>query len=467
MRDVLGLQSEVARAIANEIQVTLTPQERARLARARPVNLEAHEAYIRGRYDWGRAHLERSIEHFERAIAIDPDYALAYAGIADTQCKMFGAAMEMVPPTEVAPLARAAAVKALELDESLAEPHVSLSRVLFWHDRDPVGAERELRRAIQLNPNSAMAHFVCGLLLANLSRGNEAMAAFQRALQIDPVSCWNSTISGYFMCELGQQEASRSSCGRRSTWTRLSSCRGRCRPWSIVTKAGSREATAEANEGLRRVSGLPIARGYAGYVLATAGRRPQALAMLGALENMFPPTIRAGNREGVVLPGPRRLRARLRMAGERYRRRDSMLPHLALMRAFNQPLRPDPRFPGPAAPPWPPTVAVTLEPRLELTCTCPTQVRNLAGFFSKGSGPPEPLPDPGHTGHVPTARPSASSKPCDASGPVPSLSPHPGSAPRSCRATFALPTATEPMPHSVAGRPSAGRTTLWEGTPSA
>src|SRR5512143_2755646 len=174
LKDVLTLQSEVARAIADEVQVKLTPQERARLSRTRPVNVESHESYIRGRYHWGRVHPERSIEHFRQAIAIDPDNALAYAGIADAQCMIFGAAIQAVPPTELAPVIRASALKALELDESLAEPHVSLARVLFWHDRDPVGAERELRRAIQLNPNCVLAHFHCGVLFADLKRTDEA-----------------------------------------------------------------------------------------------------------------------------------------------------------------------------------------------------------------------------------------------------------------------------------------------------
>jgi len=96
LKDVLGLQSEVARAIADEIQVEVTPQERARLTRTRPVNVESHEAYIRGRYHWGRVHPDRSIEHFQRAVAIDPENALAYAGIADAQCMIFGAAMQLV-----------------------------------------------------------------------------------------------------------------------------------------------------------------------------------------------------------------------------------------------------------------------------------------------------------------------------------------------------------------------------------
>jgi len=163
LRDVLQLQSEVAQTIADEIQVTLTPQERARLSRVRQVNVESHEAYLRGHYHWGRAQPDRSIENFQRAIAIDPDNAPAYAGMADAQCMLISAVLQAAPPAQIAPLARAAALRALELDESLAEPARQLARVLFWHDRDPVGAERELRRAIQKNPNCAMAHLQCGI----------------------------------------------------------------------------------------------------------------------------------------------------------------------------------------------------------------------------------------------------------------------------------------------------------------
>src|SRR5512143_2146314 len=343
LKDVLTLQSEVARAIADEVQVKLTPQERARLARARPVNVEAHEAYIRGRYDWGRVHLDRSIEHFERAIAIDPDYALAYAGIADARCRMFGAAMEMVPPTQVAPLIRAAALKALELDESLAEPHVSLSRVLFWHDRDPVGAERELRRAIQVNPNSAMAHFICGLLLADLLRSNEAMAALQRALQLDPVSGWNSAIAGFFMCELGQEEA-----GRQQLRKAIDLEPSFFLPWSLLSVVDCHEgklteATAEAAEGVRLSGGLPVARGYAGYALAMAGRRAEALATLDELEELshqryVPAIARAWCHLG--LGDHERVLEWLEIG---YQQRDSQLPHVRLMRAF-RPLDPDPLF---------------------------------------------------------------------------------------------------------------------------
>jgi len=342
-RDVLHLQSEVARAIADEVQVTLTPQERVRLTRTRTVNLEAHEAYTKGRYDWARARLDQSIEYFERAIAIDPDYALAYAGIADARCRLFGAALELVPPTQIAPLIRRAAVRALELDERLAEPHVSLSRVLFWHDRDPGGAERELRRAVQLNPSCAMAHFISGLLFADLGRTDEALAALRRALRLDPVSAWNCAIAGFFMCELGHEEA-----GREQLQKAIELDGSFFLPWSLLSTVNCRagrfsEATAEAEEGVRRSAGLPMARAYAGYAIAMAGRPSEAVAILGQLEELsrqryVPAIARAWCHLG--LGDYARVLEWLEIG---YEQRDSQMPHLRLMRAFD-PLHSDPRF---------------------------------------------------------------------------------------------------------------------------
>ena len=343
LRDVLQLQSEVARAIADEIQVTLTPQERARLSRVRQVNVESHEAYIRGHYHWAQRRPDRSIEHFQRAIAIDPDNAPAYAGMADAQCMLFGAALQLVPPGEIAPLTRAAALKALELDESLAEPHVSLARVLFWHDRDPVGAERELRRATQLNPSCAMAHFHCGMLFADLGRSNEAVAALQRSLQLDPVSCWNATIAGWFLCQLGQEEA-----GKQQLQKALDLDPDFFQLWSLLSvvhcdEGKFPEAIAEAQKGVRLSSGLPMARGYAGYALGMGGRRTEALAILDQLEELshhryVPAAARAwcymglGDHEHAI-----------EWLEKGYEQRDSYLPHLRVVRAF-RPLDPDPRY---------------------------------------------------------------------------------------------------------------------------
>jgi serine/threonine protein kinase/tetratricopeptide (TPR) repeat protein len=343
LRDVLHLQGEVARAVADEIQVTLTPLERARLARTRPVNVEAHEAYIRGRYDWGRAQLHRSIEHFERAVAIDPDYALAHAGIADAQCRMFGAAVEMVPPTQAAPFARAAALKALELDDSLSEPHVSLSRVLLWYDRDPIGAEREVRRAIQLDSNSAMAHFISGLLFADLGRADEAVSALQRALQLDPVSSWNSAIAGFFLCELNQREA-----GRRQLRKAIELEPSFFLPWSLSSvidcyEGKFQDALAAAENGVRLSAGLPMARAYAGYALAMAGRQPETLAILDQLEDLSRQRYVPAIARAWCYVGLGDYERTLEWLEVGYQQRDSHLPHLRLMQAF-RPLLPDLRF---------------------------------------------------------------------------------------------------------------------------
>ena len=359
LRDVLHLQGEVARAIADEIQVTLTPQEQARLARTRPVNVEAHEAYIRGRYEWGRAQVDRSIEHFERAIAIDPDYALAYAGIADALCRKFGAAVELAPPTQVAPLARDAALRALALDESLSEPHISLSRVLLWYDRDPVGAEREVRRAIQLNPNSAVAHFISGLLFADLGRGDEAVAALRRSLRLDPVSAWNSAIAGFFLCEIDEREA-----GRRQLRKAIELEPSFFLPWSLSSVIDCYEgkfpdALAAAEEGVRLSAGLPMARAYAG--LRPCDGRPSGRGARRSRPTggSVARTLRSGHRTGLVPRGPRRLRADAGMAGGRLRATGQpSAPRPAHARLLAAASRPP--IPRPPAPPGSPAVAVGL-----------------------------------------------------------------------------------------------------------
>jgi len=343
LRDVLQLQSEVAQTIADEIQVTLTPQERARLSRVRQVNVESHEAYLRGHYHWGRAQPDRSIENFQRAIAIDPDNAPAYAGVADAQCMLISAVLQAAPPAQIAPLARAAALRALELDESLAEPHVSLARVLFWHDRDPVGAERELRRAIQKNPNCAMAHLQCGILFGDLQRSNESAASFRRALQLDPVSCWNSSIAGWCLYEIGQEEA-----GKQHLQKAIELDANLFLPWTASSfvhcyEGKFAEAIAEAAEGVRLSSGLPLARSFAAYALAMAGRHAEARAIVDQLEEL--------SRERYV-PASARMwyhvgigdyERAIEWLENGYPQRDGWLPHLGMFRAL-KPLHAYPRF---------------------------------------------------------------------------------------------------------------------------
>jgi TolB-like protein len=188
VRDVLTVQSEVARAIADEIKVQLTPQEQQRLAAPASVNPQAHEAYLRGRYELSKyteKDLRAAIRFFQQAIALDPHFAPAYAGLADSYANL---STNYEAPNAVMPQAKAGALKALELDETLSAAHSSLAFILLYYNWDFPAVERECKRALELNANNADAHAVYGQYLAVLGRQPEMMAELRRALELDPLS---------------------------------------------------------------------------------------------------------------------------------------------------------------------------------------------------------------------------------------------------------------------------------------
>jgi len=188
-RDVLAMQSEVGRDIAERIDVELAPGEQGRVTNPRPVNSQAQELYLRGRYYWNKRDknaLVQALDHFDRAIRIDSTYAVAYAGLADTYVLMPLYADSS--PQESYPRARAAALKALKIDEHLAEAHASLGRVKLFYDWDWPGAETEFKRAIELKPSLSTAHHWYSIFLRDVGRREEAIAEANRALELDPVS---------------------------------------------------------------------------------------------------------------------------------------------------------------------------------------------------------------------------------------------------------------------------------------
>ena len=189
MGDILKLQADVAQAIAASIRVQITPEERKHLAAGRTVNPEAHLAYLRGRYLWNKwtpPDLREAIEQFRAALTIDPHYALAYAGLADSYSILGN--VNAMPHGEAYPAARAAAIAGLELDESLAELHVSLAYVLRFYDWDWPGAEREFRRGIELNPGYATGRRWYAQYLSGMGQHELAIAEGRRAVELDPLS---------------------------------------------------------------------------------------------------------------------------------------------------------------------------------------------------------------------------------------------------------------------------------------
>ena len=188
LRDVLALQSEVAQSIAHAIQITLTPQEQARLEDTRPVNPEAHEAYLKGRYYWNKRTpegVQKGLEYFQQAIHTDPAYAPAYAGLAD--CYDLLGTYRVLPPKEALQKAKTAAIRALELDDKLAEAHASLAAIKFLY-LEWDGVEKEFQRAIEVDPGYATAHHWYALFLAATARNQEALAEIKLAQRLDPLS---------------------------------------------------------------------------------------------------------------------------------------------------------------------------------------------------------------------------------------------------------------------------------------
>jgi TolB-like protein/Tfp pilus assembly protein PilF/DNA-binding winged helix-turn-helix (wHTH) protein len=198
VRDVLYLQREVARDIAQQVRVTLTPNERNRLATAGAVDPAAYESYLRGRSFWNQrseASLLKAIDQFNKAIEVDAGYAPAYSGLAD--CYTTLGYLSYLDPLDAFPRARDAATKALELDPSLAEAHTSLAYYNLYHAWNWVEAESEFKKAIELNPNYAIAHDWYGYYLMAMGRFDEAWKEVSRAHELDPLSVTISTDIGF------------------------------------------------------------------------------------------------------------------------------------------------------------------------------------------------------------------------------------------------------------------------------
>lgn len=188
--DVIALEHELARTIAEKLKLNLSAGDQLRLNSQSKVNPEAYAAYLHGRFYWYKRTIEdfyKSIEYYEQAIAQDPNYAPAYAGLADAYALLGSSPNDALPPNEAMPKAKAAAQKALQLDDGLAEAHASLAYVSMVYDWDWSTAEKEFHRAIELNPNYATAHEWYAELLAARGRGPEALEEMKRARDADPL----------------------------------------------------------------------------------------------------------------------------------------------------------------------------------------------------------------------------------------------------------------------------------------
>jgi TolB-like protein/DNA-binding winged helix-turn-helix (wHTH) protein/tetratricopeptide (TPR) repeat protein len=293
LRDVLGLQDEIARAVANEIQVRLSgSQEGVASMRTLPVDPDAYDQYLRGRADlFGRTEqgIRRSIQDFQLAIQHDSTYAPAWAGLSDAY--QFMGQFSYLPPQVAWPKAKAAARRAIEHDERLSEAHVSLAPVLLHEGWSRSGAERELRRAIVLNPSNAWAHQAYGYFLSARGRFDSALVEMHLALDLDPLAPnkQNSLAATYYRAgryddalryfrQIPDPDATSEFRHRRiaAIYERQGKLTDAVAEWLVALRLGGKEAVARSVDHTFRASGFGAAKlAYLRGELQAAQRRVQ------------------------------------------------------------------------------------------------------------------------------------------------------------------------------------------------
>jgi len=283
MADIFVLQEEIAREITEKLRLQLTGEERKRLTKRATGNKEAYQLYLKGRFWLEKRTPEgfsKAIEYFQQAIAKDPTYALAYSGLAD--CYSSVPMFAFLAPKEAYPRAKEAALKALEIDDTLAEAHASLALVKVYQDWDWSGGEMEFRRAIALNPDYAIAHLSYGWTLLNTGRLGESIAEMKRALELDSLSLSINLFLGIAYHYARQYDLAieqyRKTLELDSSFGLPHSLLGA----AYVEKSIFKEGIAELE---RAVAILPsnISLAFLGYSYAAAGRRLEAQNVLDQL----------------------------------------------------------------------------------------------------------------------------------------------------------------------------------------
>jgi len=344
LRDVLSMQEEVTRAIASEIRVNLSAQEQARLASTRPIDPEAYRLYLKGRYYWNKRSLEgfqKAVEYFQQATAKDPAYALAYVGLADTYT--YFSFFDVVPPREAMPKAKAAAARALEIDNRLGEAHVSLGYVSYMYDWDWPAAGKHFEQALTLNPAYSRAHTFYPFYLSSLGRSEEALAVAKRSLDLDPASPavnHSLAVQFYFARQFDQAiEQAHKTLELDPNFVISYELLGEV----YVSRGMYREGLSELEKYSALSRGRAMSLALLGYAHARLGERSQALRMLEKLEATSKERYTPAFSFAVVYAGLGEKDQAFAWLEKAHGERTSRLGYLKVEPLWD-PLRPDPRF---------------------------------------------------------------------------------------------------------------------------
>jgi len=347
MSEVLQTQREIAREIVDKLKLKVTGEEKG-LAKHYTENNEAYQLYLKGRFYWNKrtaVALHKSVEYFEQAIQRDPAFALAYSGLADSYSLLGGPeAGGDMPPNEVLPKAKAAGLKAVEIDESLAEAHVSLGHVSYFYDRNWSAAEREFKRAIELKPNYAVAHHWYAIFLSTFpQRIPEALVEIRRAQELDPASLIINSWHGRILGIAGQLDQAIEQL-RKTVELDPNFILAHYRLGQAYDeKQMYKEAIEEFNKVLELPDGKALGLMGLAYTYALAGRQQEAQRTLNELLELSKHRYVSPGQIGIIyiaLGEKDKAFERLEEANKVY---DLNLMRLKVERRFD-PLRSDPRF---------------------------------------------------------------------------------------------------------------------------
>jgi TolB-like protein/DNA-binding winged helix-turn-helix (wHTH) protein/Flp pilus assembly protein TadD len=343
LTDIIALQGEVARAVARQIQIKLTPLEQTGLTRTRPVNPAAYEAFLKGNFFLyqGIPGIDRSMEFFKQSIQLDPSSAEAYSGLAEALC--YAGIFGLRPSAETYPEARAAAQKALELDESNAGAHNALADVKQGYDWNLAGAETEFKRAIQLNPSHVLTRLWYAECLTRMGRYDEAIAESGRAIALDPVSSgsYGNRAMIFFRArrydeaiQAGQQALDLNPSFVNALW------------WQGLSYAGKRDFPKSIAL-LTKAAGMnkgPLFRGLLGHVYGRAGDRAKAGGILDELAAMSKQRFVSPMDFAVVYAGLGDADSTFHWLEKAYQARATRIQELRCM--YFDSVRSDPRYAG-------------------------------------------------------------------------------------------------------------------------
>ena len=282
--DLVTLQSEIARDVSQKLKSKLSGADAAKVGKNYTANTEAYQLYLKGRFQWNRRTgdaLKQAAEFYNQAIEKDPNYALAYSGLAETY--VLFSSYDVAPANDSMPQAKAAASRALEIDDSLAEAHTALGFYLSYYEWDRVGAEKEFRRAIEINPNYATAHHWFAGNFENVKRFEECIAELKLAENLDPLSPIITTNIGDAYVRARRYDEAIAEYNRTLLRNPNFAYAHRSLGWAFGLSGRYPEAIAETRTSIQ-LNNATAAKGWLGLWLAKSGNRDEALKMLSELK---------------------------------------------------------------------------------------------------------------------------------------------------------------------------------------